>query len=177
MRSLKYVIPAIAFAVLAAFLLLGLSKDPREIPSPLIGKPAPVFSLPQLGQPQALAWSPQSMAGKVWLLNVFASWCVPCLVEHPLLITMAREGTLPVVGFNYKDDAAAASAWLAKHGNPYLTVVADRTGTAAFDYGVYGVPESFLIDRTGTIRWKHVGPLTPEVVSGALMPKVRELSR
>jgi cytochrome c biogenesis protein CcmG/thiol:disulfide interchange protein DsbE len=102
---------------------------------------------------------------------------VPCLVEHPQLITLAREGSLPVVGFNYKDEAAAATGWLAKHGNPYLTVVADRTGAAAFDYGVYGVPESFLIDRTGTIRWKHVGPLTPEVVSGSLMPKVRELSR
>jgi len=176
MRSLKFVVPAILFAILAAFLMRGLSKDPREIPSPLIGRAAPAFTLPLLAQPEQ-TWTPQSMAGKVWLLNVFASWCVPCLVEHPVLLQMSKQGTLPIVGFNYKDETRAAGSWLAKHGDPYTVVVADRSGSVAFDYGVYGVPETFLVDRTGTIRFKHVGPLTPEVVSGKLLPLVRELSK
>lgn len=176
MRSLKFVIPAILFAILAAFLMRGLSKDPREIPSPLIGRAAPAFTLPLLAQPEQ-AWTPQSMAGKVWLLNVFASWCVPCLVEHPVLLQMSKQGTLPIVGFNYKDEPRAASGWLAKHGDPYTVVVADRSGSVALDYGVYGVPETFLVDRAGVIRFKHVGPLTPEVVSGKLLPLVRELTK
>jgi cytochrome c biogenesis protein CcmG/thiol:disulfide interchange protein DsbE len=176
MRSLKFVVPAILFAILAAFLMRGLSKDPREIPSPLIGRAAPAFTLPLLAQPEQ-AWTPQSMTGKVWLLNVFASWCVPCLVEHPVLLQLSKQGTLPIVGFNYKDEARAASGWLAKHGDPYTVVVADRSGSVAFDYGVYGVPETFLVDRAGVIRFKHVGPLTPEVVSGKLLPLVRELTK
>jgi cytochrome c biogenesis protein CcmG/thiol:disulfide interchange protein DsbE len=177
MKSLRYLVPAALFAVLAAFLLLGLKpgRDPREIPSPLIGKPAPQFTLPTLaaGQP----WPSQSMAGQVWLLNVFASWCVPCLVEHPLLVQLSKDRVVPIVGFNYKDEPGAAKGWLGKHGDPYSAIVADRAGSVALDFGVYGVPESFLIDREGTIRWKHVGPLTPEVVSGRLLPLVRELSR
>ena len=176
MRSLKYLVPIALFALLSVFLLVGLWKDPREIPSPLIGKPAPAFSLPELRQPER-TWSPQSMAGRVWLLNVFASWCVPCLVEHPVLLQLSRDKVLPIVGFNYKDEPGAASGWLAKHGDPYAIVVADRSGSVAFDYGVYGVPETFLVDRSGTIRFKHVGPLTPEVVQGKLLPLVRELSR
>jgi cytochrome c biogenesis protein CcmG/thiol:disulfide interchange protein DsbE len=176
MRTLKYLIPAVLFVVLAAFLLRGLSRDPREIPSPLIGKPAPAFSLPLLERP-GQTWQPQAMAGKVWLLNVFASWCTPCLIEHPALLALQRDSVLPIVGFNYKDEPGAAIGWLARHGNPYTVVVTDRQGGAAFDYGVYGVPETFLIDRTGTIRFKHVGPLTPEVIAGKLLPRVQELSR
>jgi cytochrome c biogenesis protein CcmG/thiol:disulfide interchange protein DsbE len=176
MRSLKFLIPAAVFAVIVGFLLVGLSRDPREIPSPLIGKPAPEFRLPLLDRPDE-AWSPSQLRGQVWLLNVWASWCVPCLVEHPVLLRMARDASLPIVGFNYKDERSAATAWLGKHGNPFRQVVADRSGAAAFDYGVYGVPESFLIDRDGRIRFKHVGPLTPEVVERKLLPLVRELSR
>ncbi|MEI7447606.1 MAG: DsbE family thiol:disulfide interchange protein [Burkholderiales bacterium] len=176
MRTLKYLIPAVLFVVLAAFLLRGLSKDPREIPSPLIGKPAPAFTLPLLERP-AETWQPQAMAGKVWLLNVFASWCVPCLVEHPELLKLQRQGVLPIVGFNYKDEPGAATGWLARHGNPYAVIVADRPGSAALDYGVYGVPETFLVDKAGTIRFKHVGPLTPEVIAAKLLPMVRELSK
>jgi cytochrome c biogenesis protein CcmG/thiol:disulfide interchange protein DsbE len=176
MRTLKFGIPVLLFAILTVFLLRGLSRDPREIPSPLIGKPAPVFTLPELKQPDR-TWSPQAMTGKVWLLNVFASWCVPCLVEHPVLVQLSRDGVLPIVGFNYKDEPGAARAWLDKHGDPYAAIVADRTGQVALDYGVYGVPETFLVDRAGVIRFKHVGPLTPEVVSARLMPLVRELSR
>jgi cytochrome c biogenesis protein CcmG, thiol:disulfide interchange protein DsbE len=176
MRSLKYLIPAALFLVLAAFLLAGLSRDPREIPSPLIGKPAPAFDLPVLAQPQK-AFTPAELQGQVWLLNVWASWCVPCLVEHPLLVQLARDRVVPIVGFNYKDKPEDAIAWLAKHGDPYSTTVADRDGRAAIEYGVYGVPETFLIDRSGTIRFKHVGPLTPEVMNARLLPMVRELSR
>ncbi|HYF59288.1 MAG TPA: DsbE family thiol:disulfide interchange protein [Burkholderiaceae bacterium] len=181
MRTLKYVVPAAVFAVLAAFLLLGLKpgRDPREIPSPLIGRPAPAIALPALAAPggEPKEWSSQAMAGRVWLLNVFASWCVPCLVEHPVLLQMRRDGVVPIVGYNYKDEPGAATGWLAKHGDPYTAIVADRPGSSAIDWGVYGVPETFLIDREGTIRFKHVGPLTPEIVSGRLMPLIRELSR
>ena len=176
MRTLKYLIPALLFGLLVFFLLRGLSRDPREIPSPLIGKPAPAFSLPRLVAPTE-SWQPQGMAGRVWLLNVFASWCVPCLVEHPELLALQKKGALPIVGFNYKDDPAAATAWLAKHGNPYDEVIADRSGAAALDYGVYGVPESFLIDRQGVIRFKHVGPLTPEVIQNKLLPMLETLSK
>ena len=172
----KALIPLGIFAVLVVFLAIGLTRDPHEIPSPLIGKPAPAFTLPELRQPDR-SWTPQSMAGRVWLLNVFASWCVPCLVEHPVLLQLSRDRVLPIVGFNYKDEPGAATGWLAKHGDPYTAIVADRSGSVAFDYGVYGVPETFLVDKVGTIRFKHVGPLTPEVVQGKLLPLVRELSR
>ena len=178
MRSLRFILPAIAFAVVAAFMLVALTsgRDPKEIPSPLIGKPAPAFTLPLLAQADQ-SWSPEKMRGQVWLLNVWASWCTPCLVEHPELLKLARTKTLPVIGFNYKDEPGAASAWLDKHGNPYATIVADRDGRAAFDYGVYGVPETFLIDRNGTIRYKHVGPLSVDVIANKLLPMAQALSR
>ncbi|MEI6545511.1 MAG: DsbE family thiol:disulfide interchange protein [Burkholderiales bacterium] len=178
MRSLRFILPAIAFAVITTFLLLGLKpgRDPKEIPSPLIDKPAPAFNLPLLALPDQ-TWSPEKMRGQVWLLNVWASWCAPCLVEHPELLKLAQSKALPVVGFNYKDEPGAATAWLDKHGNPYATIVADRNGRTAFDYGVYGVPETFLIDRNGTIRYKHVGPLTPEVMTGKLLPLAQALAR
>ncbi len=176
MRSLKYLIPIAVFTVIAVFLLIGLNRNPREIPSPLIGKPAPVFELPQLDRPGE-TFSSTRMKGQVWLLNVFASWCVPCLVEHPLLLQLARDKAVPLIGFNYKDDPGDSLAWLGKHGNPYQQVAVDRKGAVGLDFGVYGVPETFLIDRDGVIRFKHIGPLTAEVVSGKLLPMVRELSK
>jgi cytochrome c biogenesis protein CcmG, thiol:disulfide interchange protein DsbE len=178
MRSPRFILPAIAFSVVAAFMLVALTsgRDPKEIPSPLIGKPAPAFTLPVLAQTDQ-SWSPEKMRGQVWLLNVWASWCAPCLVEHPELLKLARAKTLPLIGFNYKDEPGAAVAWLDKHGNPYTTIVADRNGRAAFDYGVYGVPETFLIDRNGTIRYKHVGPLTVDVIANKLLPMAQALAR
>ena len=178
MRSLRFILPAIVFSVVAAFMLVALTsgRDPKEIPSPLIGKPAPAFALPLLAQTDQI-WSPEKMRGQVWLLNVWASWCAPCLVEHPELLKLARAKTLPLIGFNYKDEPGAAVAWLDKHGNPYTTIVADRNGRAAFDYGVYGVPETFLIDRNGTIRYKHVGPLTVDVITNKLLPMAQALAR
>ena len=178
MRSLRFILPAIVFSVVAAFMLVALTsgRDPKELPSPLIGKPAPAFALPLLAQTDQI-WSPEKMRGQVWLLNVWASWCAPCLVEHPELLKLARAKTLPLIGFNYKDEPGAAVAWLDKHGNPYTTIVADRNGRAAFDYGVYGVPETFLIDRNGTIRYKHVGPLTVDVIANKLLPMAQALAR
>ena len=178
MRGLRFVVPIAVFALIAVFLLLGLKpgRDPKEIPSPLIGKPAPAFELPSLLEPSG-TWSPQSMQGKVWLLNVWASWCVPCLAEHPLLLELGRTNTVPIIGLNYKDDPAAAKAWLSKHGNPYGQILSDRSGRVGFDYGVYGVPESFLIDRQGVIRFKHVGPLNEDVIRSRLLPLVREFTK
>ena len=175
--ALRYLIPATLFGVVAVFLLLRLQsgRDAREIPSPLLNKPAPTFSLPVLRTPEQ-TWSPQSMQGQVWLLNVWASWCVPCLAEHPLITQVAREGKIPVVGLNYKDETSNALAWLTKHGDPYAVVISDRAGRAAFDYGVYGVPETFLIDAQGVIRYKHVGPLTPEVLRDRLGPLMKSLT-
>ncbi|MEY4863195.1 MAG: hypothetical protein RLZ51_1290 [Pseudomonadota bacterium] len=177
MRSLRFLIPAAVFGVIAVMLLLRLQsgRDAKEIPSPLIGKIAPAFSLPQLKQADQ-PWSPQAMQGKVWLLNVWASWCVPCLAEHPLIMQVAREGKIPVVGLNYKDETSNALAWLTKHGDPYAVVISDRAGRAGFDYGVYGVPETFLIDAQGVIRYKHVGPLTPEVLRDRLGPLMKSLA-
>lgn len=177
MRSLRFLIPAAVFGVIAVLLLLRLQsgRDAKEIPSPLIGKIAPAFSLPQLKQADQ-PWSPQAMHGKVWLLNVWASWCVPCLAEHPLITQVAREGKIPVVGLNYKDESSNALAWLTKHGDPYAVVISDRAGRAGFEYGVYGVPETFLIDAQGVIRYKHVGPLTPEVLRDRLGPLMKSLA-
>lgn len=177
-RSLRFAIPIAVFAIIAVFLLLGLKpgRDPKEIPSPLLGKAAPAFTLPSLMDASRNA-SPDAFRGKAWLLNVWASWCVPCLAEHPLLIDLARAGALPIVGLNYKDEPAAALAWLQRHGNPYVDVLSDRAGRAGFDYGVYGVPETFLIDRQGVIRFKHVGPLTEEVLKRRLLPLIQELTR
>jgi cytochrome c biogenesis protein CcmG/thiol:disulfide interchange protein DsbE len=169
----RYLLPLGIFLVLAAFLAVGLRLDPREVPSPLVGKPAPAFSLPQLKDP-AQAFGTEQMKGQVWVLNVFASWCVPCLAEHPYVTELARAG-VPVVALNYKDKPEDATAWLAKHGDPYRFVAADRDGRVGIDYGVYGVPETFVIDRQGVIRFKQIGPITPEVLRDTLLPLVKKL--
>lgn len=176
--ALRYLIPATLFGVVAVFLLLRLQsgRDAREIPSPLLNKPAPTFSLPVLRTPEQ-TWSPQSMQGQVWLLNVWASWCVPCLAEHPIITQFARETRIPVIGLNYKDAPEQAIAWLERHGDPYAMNVSDRAGRVGFDYGVYGVPETFVIDAQGLIRFKHVGPLTPEVLRDRLQPVLKSLGR
>ncbi|GAB4040576.1 MAG: DsbE family thiol:disulfide interchange protein [Rubrivivax sp.] len=170
----RYLLPLAIFLVLAAFLAVGLRLNPREVPSPLVDKPAPAFSLPQLKDP-SLSFSAEQMKGQVWVLNVFASWCVPCLAEHPYVTQLAQTG-VPVVALNYKDRPEDASAWLAKHGDPYRVVAADRDGRVGIDYGVYGVPETFVIDRQGVIRFKQIGPITPEVLRDTLLPMVKKLN-
>lgn len=172
----KTLIPLAIFMVLVVFLAIGLTRDPREIPSPLIGKPAPMFSAPLLHTPDQ-QFSAKDMLGKVWLLNTWASWCVACRQEHPILMEFAKTKTLPIVGLDYKDKDADGLKWLARYGNPYDLAVTDRDGRIGIDFGVYGVPETFLIDKTGMIRYKHIGPVTEEALRDKILPLVRELQK
>ena len=176
MKSLRFAIPLAVFVALAAFLAVGLTRDPREVPSPFIGKPAPAFKLAQLAD-EKLAFGPEDMKGKVWLLNVWASWCVSCRVEHPLLVELAKANIVPVYGLDYKDEPDAGRAWLAQHGDPYTASIVDRDGRVGIDYGVYGVPETFLIDKAGVVRYKQIGPLTSEALKQKILPLVRELQK
>jgi len=189
----RYLLPLGIFLVLVVFLAIGLNLDPREVPSPLVGKPAPAFELPQVQQADA-TFSPKDMQGKVWLLNVWASWCVSCRQEHPVLVALAKTGALPIYGLNYKEvrgdyegDAKLspdeelklarrrAADWLARHGNPYVLSALDVDGRVGIDYGVYGVPETYLIDKAGVIRYKQIGPVTQEVLDKTILPLAKKL--
>jgi cytochrome c biogenesis protein CcmG/thiol:disulfide interchange protein DsbE len=163
------------FVALVALLALGLRLNPREVPSPLIGKPAPAFELPLLDAPDK-RFSQKEMLGTVWVMNVWASWCPPCLAEHPVITQLARSGLAPVVGLNYKDARDEALPWLKRNGNPYQLNVYDFDGRIGIEYGVYGVPETYVIDRKGVIRYKHIGPLTAEAVQAKVIPLVKELN-
>ena len=175
MRALKFGIPLVVFALLAGFFAVGLLRDPREVPSPFIDKPAPAFRLEQLHDAK-LAFTPEQMRGKVWLLNVWASWCVSCRVEHPLLVEMSRQKLVPIVGLNYKDQREDGVRWLAKFGDPYVLSAHDLEGRVGIDYGVYGVPETFVIDKQGVIRYKQIGPITPEALDKTIVPLIRKLN-
>jgi cytochrome c biogenesis protein CcmG/thiol:disulfide interchange protein DsbE len=164
------------FAALVALLAVGLTRDPREVPSPLIGKAAPPFELPLLQQ-EGKRFSSKEMKGKVWLLNVWASWCEPCLQEHPVISALAKTLPAPVVGLNYKDARKDALPWLKRNGDPFFLTVYDGTGRIGIDYGVYGVPETYVIDKKGVIRYKRIGPVTPEIVKQKIQPLVQELAR
>jgi cytochrome c biogenesis protein CcmG/thiol:disulfide interchange protein DsbE len=174
MRIVKFVAPLAIFILLVAFFAAGLSHDPREVPSPFIGKPAPAFRLEQLHDGK-LAFAPADMKGKVWMLNVWASWCVSCRVEHPLLVELAQRKVVPIVGLNYKDQRDDGMQWLAKFGNPYSLSAFDNLGNVGIDYGVYGVPETFVIDKQGVIRYKQIGPITPEALEKKILPLLRKL--
>jgi cytochrome c biogenesis protein CcmG/thiol:disulfide interchange protein DsbE len=173
-KSLRLVIPLLVFVVLVVFLWRGLARDPREVPSPLVGKPAPAFALPQLMAPDKQL-SVADMKGEVWLLNVWASWCVSCRIEHPLLVELARAKVVPVIGLNYKDKNDLGIAWLKENGDPYRLSVVDADGRVGIDWGVYGVPETFVVDRNGVIRYKQIGPLTKEALEQKILPLVRAL--
>jgi cytochrome c biogenesis protein CcmG/thiol:disulfide interchange protein DsbE len=170
----RYLIPLVLFIVLVIFLAIGLGRDPHEVPSPLINKAAPGFQLPQLKDP-GKSFSAQDMHGKVWLLNVWASWCVSCREEHPLLLEYSRSAAVPIYGLNYKDKREDAIAWLGELGDPYVLSASDMDGRVGIDYGVYGAPESYLIDRDGVIRFKQIGPVTPDVWEKRILPLVKEL--
>lgn len=172
----RFLLPFGLFVALVLFLGIGLRLNPREIPSPFIGKPAPAFKLTQLHLPEQ-SISPQDMLGKVWLLNVFASWCVSCRVEHPVLMDLARQGVVPIVGLNYKDKREAGIGWLNQFGNPYNVSAFDSDGRIGIDYGVYGVPETFVIDKKGVIRMKHIGPVSAEALTDKILPLIKELNR
>jgi len=161
-----------AFLALVVLLAVGLGLNPREVPSPLIGKPAPPFELPLLEAPEK-TFTQKEMLGKVWILNVWASWCPPCLAEHPVISDLAKSN--PVVGLNYKDAREDALPWLKRNGNPYQLSVSDPGGRIAIDYGVYGVPETYVIDQRGVIRYKHIGPVSPEVAQHKIAPLLKEL--
>jgi cytochrome c biogenesis protein CcmG/thiol:disulfide interchange protein DsbE len=171
---LKYLIPLILFIILAVFLAVGLKLKPSEIPSPLLNKPAPAFSAPKLTAPNEKL-SPTDLKGKVWLFNVWASWCVSCREEHPVLNEFAKQQAVIIVGLNYKDDPEAAKNWLASLGNPYNDSVMDADGRIGIDWGVYGVPETFVIDKKGIVRYKHTGPVTEEDLQNKLLPLIAKL--
>ncbi len=171
----RFLVPLGVFVVLIIFLLVGLTLNPREIPSPLIGKPAPAFRLVQLHN-QAMTITPEELRGKVWLLNVWASWCAPCRQEHPLLVELARQNVVAIVGLNYKDERDTSIAWLQELGNPYLVSAYDHDGNVGIDWGVYGVPETFVIDKAGIIRHKITGALTPTHIRDEIIPLIKELN-
>lgn len=173
---MRYLIPLVLFLALVAFLAIGLGRDPREVPSPLINKSAPAFRLVELKDPSR-SFSSEEMRGKVWLLNVWASWCVACRDEHPMLLELARRNAIPIYGLNYKDKPTDAISWLNELGDPYVLSVSDLDGRVGIDYGVYGAPETFLIDRNGIIRFKHIGPITPDVWNKRMVPLVAELNK
>ena len=161
--------------MLVGFLAVGLNLNPRELPSPLIDKPAPAFKVPQLHALDKTI-ARDDLKGKVWLLNVWASWCVSCRQEHPVLVELAKSNAVPIYGLNYKDQREAGLAWLNQHGNPYVISAFDQDGRVGIDFGVYGVPETFLIDKNGMVRYKHTGPVTPDAVQNLILPKVKELN-
>ena len=173
---MRYLIPLVAFIVLAAFLLVGLTLNPRQVPSPLIDKPAPIFQLNHLHEPDRLMASNDNL-GKVWLLNVWASWCVACRDEHPLLVQLANSGIVPIYGLNYKDERNTASQWLKRYGDPYTISIVDPDGRVGIDYGVYGVPETYVIDKKGIIRHKQIGPVTVDALQKTIIPLIIELQK
>ena len=175
MLRARFLIPLAIFAVLVVFLGVGLTLNPREVPSPLINKPAPAFQLPQLHAPDK-TFAQKDMLGKVWMLNVWASWCVACREEHPHLVALARSGAVPIYGLNYKDERADGIAWLARFGNPYQLSAYDRDGRIGIDYGVYGVPETYVIDKSGVIRYKRIGAVTPQILREKILPLLKELN-
>ena len=175
MKSLRYILPLLGFLILAGFLARGLNLDPREVPSPLIGKPSPTFALTRLDDP-ATTFKRDDMLGKVWMLNVWASWCVACREEHPLLVEFSKRGLVPIYGLNYKDKRPDGQGWLARFGNPYNASLFDDDGRVGIDFGVYGVPETFIIDKQGVIRLKHIGPLTPDVIRERIEPMLNKLN-
>lgn len=192
----RFAWPLVGFFVLVVLLAVGLNLNPRDVPSPLVGKPAPLFSLQRLDAPEKV-FSPKEMLGKVWLLNVWSTWCVSCRQEHPVLVEMAKSKAVALVGLNYKEvrgDGGVdsekmslpdeqklaierANAWLDTRGNPYALTVLDLDGRVGIDYGVYGVPETYVIDKAGVIRLKHTGPITPDDFSTKIVPLVAELSK
>jgi cytochrome c biogenesis protein CcmG/thiol:disulfide interchange protein DsbE len=176
MKALRFLLPLGVFVVLVGFLYVGLYRDPHEVPSPLVDKPAPAFRLAQLDDP-AKKLGPEDLKGQVWLLNVWASWCVSCRVEHPLLVELAKSKVVPIVGLNYKDEPAAGMTWLRQNGDPYNLSVVDRDGRVGIDWGVYGVPETFVVDKAGVIRYKQIGPVTAEALEQKILPLVRELQK
>lgn len=175
MRRLIYLLPAVAFVALAVYFFVSLTRDPSTLPSAMINQPTPAFTLAGLGDKPGLARD--EFTGQVVLINFFASWCIPCRTEHPLLMNLSRELSVPLYGIDYKDKPEDAARFLGELGDPYGRIGADREGRVGIDFGVYGVPETYVIDKAGRIRLRHVGPLTPADVARELAPLVKALQR
>ena len=173
-RYLRYLVPLAIFMVLVAFLYRGLSLDPKRVPSPLVGKPMPEFSLPRL-QDAAATISDTDLKGKVSILNIWATWCVSCRAEHEVLLLLAKSNKVDIYGLNYKDERDKAKRWLTQLGDPYVANAFDADGRAGIDWGVYGAPETFIMDREGIIRHKHIGPLSVDALNNEILPLIAEL--
>ncbi|WP_350282873.1 DsbE family thiol:disulfide interchange protein [Nitrosomonas sp.] len=171
---MRFLLPLVAFVILVIFLGVGLTLNPRQVPSPLVDKPAPAFRLQQLYDTSKTLSSEENL-GKVWMLNVWASWCVACRDEHPILVELSKLGIVPIYGLNYKDQRDTAMQWLKQFGNPYEMSIVDADGKVGIDYGVYGVPETYVIDKQGIIRYKHIGPVTVESLKNKILPLIQEL--
>jgi cytochrome c biogenesis protein CcmG/thiol:disulfide interchange protein DsbE len=172
--QLRYVLPVVLVLGLLAVLGVGLTLDPSKVPSPLIDKPAPAYNLPRLHQPDQLI-SQTDLLGQVHLVNVWASWCVACREEHAQIKQLASDYQVTIIGLNYKDERSDALAWLQQFGDPYTAIAVDADGRVGIDWGVYGVPETFLVDPQGRIRYKHIGPIRPDDVHDVILPKLRAL--
>lgn len=177
MRRLIYLVPLVAFVAVAIWFAIGLTRDPSRIPSALIDQPVPRFTLPAVAGTSVPGLSDEAIRGKVVLVNVFASWCAPCRVEHPILMRLAAEKRVPIYGINWKDRAADASQWLKELGNPYAAIGHDEDNRVGIEWGVYGAPETFIVDREGRIRFKHVGPITPAVLQDTIVPLIARLEK
>jgi cytochrome c biogenesis protein CcmG/thiol:disulfide interchange protein DsbE len=171
---MRFILPFVIFVILSVFLYKGLGRDTSEVPSPLVNKAAPAFVLPKLNEPDQ-KFSPADMKGKVWLLNVWASWCGACKDEHPILMELSKQNIVPMVGLDYKDKREDGQATLQKAGDPYTLTISDADGKVGFDYGVYGVPETYVIDKQGVIRFKLIGAVTPKNLTQTILPLVKEL--
>lgn len=176
MNIVLKLLPLAIFLAVAGFLAKGLTLDPSELPSPLIDKVAPTFKVGQLPEGSG-SFDSATMSGQVWVLNVWASWCGPCVQEHPYMLQLREQRDVPLVGLNYKDAPADAMPWLAKLGNPYTHLLDDRQGEVGLDWGVYGVPETFVIDGNGRVRFKHVGPLDATDLEQSLLPIIDQLQK
>ncbi|HEX6550014.1 MAG TPA: DsbE family thiol:disulfide interchange protein [Gammaproteobacteria bacterium] len=175
-RYLVYSLPVLVLAGLLALFMRGLFLNPTIVPSPLIGKPAPAFSLPRLRQ-STQPITQDEFKGKVALLNVWATWCVACRDEHETLVQFAKQNIIPIYGLDYKDERQTALDWLAKEGDPYTAIAFDANGDVAINWGVYGAPETFLLDKQGIIRHKYIGPLTPAIIKNDLLPRIHRLEQ
>ncbi|HEX2113571.1 MAG TPA: DsbE family thiol:disulfide interchange protein [Alphaproteobacteria bacterium] len=177
MRRLLYLVPLAAFIAVAIWFAFGLTRDPSKVPSALLDRPIPEFTLPALAGVNVPGLGAETIRGKVAMVNVFASWCVPCKVEHPILMRLAAEKRVPIYGINWKDKGADAARWLAELGNPYAAIGHDESGRVGIEWGVYGAPETFIIDREGRVRYKYVGPITPAVLQETILPLIAQLEK
>lgn len=175
-KRVYYLVPIILFVVLVGFLVVGLRLNPRDVPSPLIGKPAPEFSLPSLADANKKI-SSKDFLGEPWLFNVWATWCVSCREEHPTLVEFSRQTGVKIIGLDWKDDSIKAREWLTVLGDPYSAVAVDVSGDTAIDWGVYGAPETYVVDKHGVIRHKQTGPVTPEIIQTQIIPLLQQLEQ